>query len=155
MHRQAYATEFRETLPIEWPTTGWTRCEIRRVGEALPRIKQLEVAMKDLGYPRKDSYAVAVALREAIANAVIHGNRGDTSRTVMLNYHLTPEEVLLEVADEGLGFDPSAVPSPLLEEKGGRGKLRWGLLLMRIYMTWIRFNERGNRAVFCKWRSSK
>ena len=57
----------------------------------------------------------------------------------------------LEVKDEGKGFDPQRVPDPLapvnLERPGGRG-----VLLMRHYMTWVRYNRRGNRVMLCKRR---
>ena len=56
--------------------------------------------------------------------------------------------------DEGPGFDPHQVPDPLapenLEKSSGRG-----LLLMRTYMTWIRYNECGNQVTLCKQRSSE
>lgn len=153
MQRQPFTYAFQEALPIDWPTGGWTRCEIHKVGQIGSITKRLEADMKDLGYPRKDSYAVAVAVREAITNAIQHGHRGDPCRTVMFNYLLDTQEVLLEIADEGFGFDPAAVPNPLVDVQEGRGKRPWGVLLMRIYMSWIRFNKRGNRVVMCKRRS--
>jgi serine/threonine-protein kinase RsbW len=57
------------------------------------------------------------------------------------------------VADEGAGFDANQVPDPALPENrtkpGGRG-----VMLMREFMTWIRFNNRGNRVTMCMHRSN-
>jgi serine/threonine-protein kinase RsbW len=60
--------------------------------------------------------------------------------------------VLAEVEDEGPGFNPAVVPDPTLpenlEQTGGRG-----LLLMRHYMSWVHYSERGNHVTLGKCRS--
>jgi serine/threonine-protein kinase RsbW len=105
-------------------------------------------------YPEGDVFAVRLALREAISNAVRHGNRGDPAKAVRIRYHVTPRRVLAEVEDEGPGFDPGQVPDPRasenVERDGGRG-----LLLMRLYLTWVRHNGRGNCVTLCKCRSPR
>lgn len=82
----------------------------------------------------KDLFAVQLALEEAIANAVEHGNRRDASKKVDVFAEISFERVLLSVRDEGEGFDESATPNPTLEENleipTGRG-----LLLIRSFMT--------------------
>ena len=60
---------------------------------------------------------------------------------------------MIEVEDEGRGFDPSHVPDPTLPENLERPNGR-GLLLMRRSMTWVRYTGRGNRVTLCKRRSS-
>jgi serine/threonine-protein kinase RsbW len=71
---------------------------------------------------------------------------------VQVRCHLTPESVLVEVEDEGDGFNPESVPDPRdpenLERPSGRG-----LLLMRHYLTEVRYHGRGNRVTLCKRRS--
>jgi serine/threonine-protein kinase RsbW len=73
---------------------------------------------------------------------------------VLIRYCADQEAILIEVEDEGPGFDPSKVPDPTLPENvarcGGRG-----LLLMRHYMTWVRYSGRGNRVTLCKRRSTE
>jgi serine/threonine-protein kinase RsbW len=121
--------------------------------EVCALIRQLEAGMAELGYPRKDSFAVNLILRESLSNAIRHGHNGDQTRAVLINYHLSPEAVLVEVADEGNGFNPYAVPNPFEKDRRGRSPGR-GILLMRLYMSWIRFNRRGNRVLLCKRRSA-
>ena len=82
----------------------------------------------------KDLFAVQLALAEAIANAVEHGNQRDATKKVDVSAEVSAERVLLSVRDEGEGFDESATPNPTLDENleipSGRG-----LLLIRSFMT--------------------
>jgi serine/threonine-protein kinase RsbW len=107
--------------------------------------------MTALSYGRKDIFAVKLGLEEAISNAIKHGNRRDPTTCVRIRYRVTADRVVAEVADEGAGFDPAAVPDPRAveyrERPGGRG-----LFLMRAYMTWVAFNTRGNEVTLCRLR---
>ena len=128
------------------------RSQIHSPAELRPLLEKIEDRMRVLGYPGRDLYAVQMAWQEAVSNAFRHGNGGDRSKTIHLHYAVTAAEVLLEVADEGPGFDPDQVPNPLADENlyrlGGRG-----LFLMRAYMTWVSFNREGNRVTLYKQQS--
>jgi serine/threonine-protein kinase RsbW len=129
------------------------KIQARSPGELNLFFEMLEVWMRALGYPRRDIFAVRLALYEAVSNAFRHGNRGDRSKTIHIRYLVTAADVLLEVEDEGLGFDPDQAPDPTtepyLDRPGGRG-----LFLMRNYMTWVSFNPQGNRVTLCRQRSN-
>lgn len=87
-------------------------------------------------------FRLQVVLAEAIANAILRGNRGDVVKSVEVRAILVPAEVRLHVTDEGTGFDPGSVPEPLgaaLNEANGRG-----LFLIRHLADAVVFNERGN-----------
>jgi serine/threonine-protein kinase RsbW len=132
---------------------------VRRVvlhgpGELRPVIDKLEDWMRVLGYPRKDLFAVMLALREAVANAFRHGSRGDPAKSVRLSYLVTLERVLLEVEDQGRGFDPGSVPNPFTAGNGGRPDAKRGLYLMRVYMSWVSFTPPGNRVLLGRQRSA-
>jgi serine/threonine-protein kinase RsbW len=92
---------------------------------------------------------VRLALEEAVVNGLRHGNGGDSSKRVRVRYRVDAETLLVEVKDEGAGFDADAVPDATLPENldrpGGRG-----LLLMRHFMTWVRYHGCGNRVTLCK-----
>ena len=109
-------------------------------------------AMTRLGYPKKDVFGVQLALEEALVNAVKHGNQGDPGKQVRVRYRVTAEQVLVEVEDEGTGFDPTAVADPTSPEGLDRPSGR-GLLLMRHYLSSVVFNERGNAVTLCQRRS--
>ncbi len=84
-----------------------------------------------------------VCLTEALANAMLYGNCRDPRKCVRVEAHLSPEEVSVEVTDEGRGFNPNSVLDPTLPANrlraGGRG-----LFLIRKLMDHVEFNERGN-----------
>jgi serine/threonine-protein kinase RsbW len=109
--------------------------------------------MSALGYAERDVFGVRLAVEEALVNALKHGHRYDASKVARVRYQVTDERVVLEIEDEGPGFDPAGVADPLtaegLERCCGRG-----LLLMRHYMTSVRYNQRGNGVTLCKCRSS-
>lgn len=72
---------------------------------------------------------IALAVGEAFANAVEHGNRCDPRRRVTIAIDLDGDLLTVEVGDDGPGFDPASVPDPRSPERllGRRGR---GLLLM-------------------------
>lgn len=84
-----------------------------------------------------------VGVTEALANAMLYGNRSDAGKAVRVVVSLTATRVVVAVTDEGRGFDPEAVPDPTLPQNlqrpGGRG-----LFLIRELMDEVEFNEEGN-----------
>jgi serine/threonine-protein kinase RsbW len=134
-------------------TTPWHRASLSCPGEVVPTVEAVVAAMAAAGYAEKDLFAMRLALEEALVNGIKHGNQGDPARRVFVRYRVGPEQALVEVEDQGPGFDPAGVPDPLapggLERPGGRG-----LLLMRAYLTWVRYNDRVNAVTLCKSRSA-
>jgi serine/threonine-protein kinase RsbW len=93
-----------------------------------------------------EELAVELALREALNNAVVHGNRLDPGKLVQVYCRCElGKELSLIVRDQGIGFDPSGIADPLalenLQAEHGRG-----ILLMRSQMDAISF-ERGGTEV--------
>lgn len=88
-------------------------------------------------------FAIRLALEEALANAIKHGNRLDPQKNVEVRFSVDSEKVQIIITDQGSGFDPSAVPDPTtdehLEDPSGRG-----ITLMRAYMDEVVYNSRGN-----------
>jgi serine/threonine-protein kinase RsbW len=92
---------------------------------------------------------IEMALREALANAIVHGNQEDPHKRVYVACHCTTDgEVSITVQDEGQGFDSNAVPDPTTPEnrlvKHGRG-----IYLMKTLMDEIRF-EQGGAVVYMR-----
>lgn len=126
--------------------------QLRSPADLPPLVENLEARMRVLGYPGRDLFAVTLALYEAANNALRHGNRGDPGKCVHLRYLVTAAEVLIEVEDQGPGFDPDRVADPLAEANRNRPGGR-GLFLMRAYMTWVSFNRQGNQVTLARQRS--
>jgi len=94
--------------------------------------------------------AVRLALYEALANAIIHGNREHPEKKVKVSVACADQEnLLIAVTDEGEGFDPATIPDPTLAENiyssGGRG-----LFLMNCLMDQAEFRMGGRQVVLRK-----
>lgn len=77
----------------------------------------------DLTYEKKLSLHTIVV--EAIENAFIHGNKSIREKFVRFAVNVNIERILVEIEDEGEGFDISSIPSPLISanlfKESGRG----------------------------------
>jgi serine/threonine-protein kinase RsbW len=120
--------------------------DIRRVLEAVAS------AMARAGYVEKEQFAVRLALDEALINAHKHGHQGDWSPAIAVRFSVRSEGVMIAVEDQGPGFNPEEVPDPRAPENLERPSGR-GLLLMRLYMTRVWHNARGNCVHLCKDRA--
>ncbi len=85
---------------------------------------------------------VEIALREALANAIIHGNREDPRKHVHVTCRCEPDEVSITVKDEGQGFEINKVADPTAPENIGFVHGR-GIYLMKAFMDEVRFEEGG------------
>jgi serine/threonine-protein kinase RsbW len=132
---------------------GWRQESVRSTAEIGRVLDGLVEALEVRAYPRKDIFGIRLAVEETLVNAVKHGHRGDPTKRVSVRYGVGAERVLVEIEDQGPGFDPDCVPDPLAPENLGRPCGR-GLLLMRSYTTWVRFSRRGSRVTLCKLRSA-
>ena len=97
------------------------------------------------GFAADALFGIDMAVREAVTNAVLHGNRQDESKTVEIGFIQQGSTLIITVRDQGTGFDPSSVPDPTdaqnLLKASGRG-----ILFMRSFMdevTWERHPQGG------------
>src|SRR5262249_21352578 len=122
---------------------------LHRAEEVAPLLDGVVAPLADLGYAADECLSVRLALEEAVVNGLRPGKARDPTKQVVVRYVVSPKAILVEVEDEGPGFNPAAVPDPTAPENRGKPTGR-GLLLMRHYMTWMRFSARGNRVTMCK-----
>jgi serine/threonine-protein kinase RsbW len=86
---------------------------------------------------------VELALREAVSNAMLHGNRSDAPKLVHVRCCCEGAKgVVIVVRDQGLGFDPNDVPNPLAVENLGAEHGR-GIYLMKLAMDEVSFRRGG------------
>jgi anti-sigma regulatory factor (Ser/Thr protein kinase) len=73
----------------------------------------IRLFMERFGMARDTEGEIEIAISEALANAVIHGNHENTDKKVDVICRCRMDgEVLIIVRDEGDGFESSAVPDP-------------------------------------------
>ena len=105
------------------------------------------------GYSQGDVFAVKLALEEVLVNAIKHGNKYDSNKSVNVAHEIDEHQAVFTITDEGGGFRPADVPDPTadenLEKPCGRG-----LMLMRAFMDEVSYNDRGNQVRLMKRKSS-
>jgi len=94
-------------------------------------------------FGRRVRFNLRVALAEALANAIVAGNREDRSKSVLVEADLSGDQVRVEITDEGIGFDPGGITAPLLPEELDRPSGR-GIFLIQQLVDDVSFNDRGN-----------
>ena len=92
-----------------------------------------------------------IALREALANAVIHGNEEDAGKSVFVRCYGADEKTLILVRDQGPGFEPKEIPDPRNKERLQLDHGR-GLFLMRALMDRVEYRKDGREVLlFKRW----
>src|SRR6202048_3438304 len=127
--------------PLEVHT--WLRSEIVLISPLVDWLMSLITASRCV---RGEEQYVELALREALSNAMLHGNRLEARKLVHVRCRCDCGSGLsVFVSDQGQGFDPNNVPDPLafenLRSEHGRG-----IHLMKRAMDEVSF-ERGGTAV--------
>ena len=95
----------------------------------LDSVNKVEQAAEELaakaGFSEDDRHHIAMAVREAAVNAVLHGNAYDPNKKMTVSFENTGRSLVITVSDQGRGLDPSALPDPLSPEnllkQSGRG----------------------------------
>lgn len=94
--------------------------------------KAFEIASR-LGFEEDAQHHIAMAVREAAVNAVLHGNAYDPNKKFFIAYKMTPEALVITVTDQGKGLDPDSIPDPLSPENLMKTSGR-GIFLIRSFM---------------------
>ena len=154
MHSQFNLTSLSSQPHIAGPNAAVSitmRSEINAISGA---VDWLMTMIQECNCVTGHERAVEIALREALANAVLHGNHQDAEKKVQIHCRIQfGGEVSIIVKDEGKGFDPNKVGDPTaianLESEYGRG-----IYLMRALMDEVHF-EQGGAEVHMRKGSSR
>jgi serine/threonine-protein kinase RsbW len=115
----------------------------------------IDVATK-AGLPEDDLHKLGMAVREAMVNAVVHGNRYSLKKKVHLGIENDSDRLTVTITDEGDGFDFAHLPDPLAEENLLRQSGR-GMLLIRAFVDEVHLDVApplGTRIRMIKFRST-
>jgi serine/threonine-protein kinase RsbW len=99
----------------------------------------VEEALKRLDLDPDDSHWIGIAVREAVANAVKHGNRQDPDKKVEIDFGVEGDSLVIQVLDQGSGFDPAAVADPRAPENVLKPSGR-GIFYMQNFMDQIEYS---------------
>lgn len=103
---------------------------IEAIGEASAAVVD---AARRLGFAEDALFGIELAVREAVTNAVLHGNRQDESLPFEVGVAGTDAGMTVTVRDRGEGFDASHLPDPTADENILKTSGR-GILFMRTFM---------------------
>ena len=120
---------------VELPT------DVTQVGHVVDAVVACCTALTTVS--TRTQFRLCTVVAEAVANAMVYGNRNDPARQVVVDIELLSNHIIIAVSDEGDGFDPHAVPDPThdgaVEATRGRG-----LFMIRSLADQVDFNDRGN-----------
>ncbi|MEM1203606.1 MAG: ATP-binding protein [Acidobacteriota bacterium] len=115
------------------------------IGSRYDHIDLIQVVVDDalarLGLAEDARHWVGIAIREAVANAIKHGNRQDPSKNVEVELSVSGDEAVIRVHDHGEGFDPTRVADPLAPENLLKPNGR-GIFYMKNFMDEIDYSLR-------------
>ena len=108
------------------------------------------------GFDEDTAPNIAMAVREASVNAVLHGNAYDAAKQVTASFEASSDALTVRIADQGPGLDPDTIPDPLAPENILRGSGR-GIFLIRAFMDEVHFRQLhpGTELTLIKYRAPK
>jgi serine/threonine-protein kinase RsbW len=114
------------------------------LSSTMESVSEVEAAADKLaaeaGLDEDERFRLAMAVREAAVNAVLHGNDYDPSKRITASFENNGKSLIITVADEGIGLDPATLPDPLAPENLLRGTGR-GIFLIRSFMDEVHFRQ--------------
>ncbi len=131
------------TLELTIPSKPELTAEVdRRIDDLTARI----------GFDQGSRGDIMIAVNEAVKNAILHGNKCDESKQVIITCSCSASEFRIHICDCGRGFDPESLPDPrnpdnLLKENGR------GILMIKALMDEVEFEvtENGTSVTLIKY----
>ena len=105
--------------------------------------RYLERELRKAGFAKDVIADIAISVSEFVNNAILHGNRKDESKMVILELFRTPAEVVIYVEDEGECFDQNQIANPL-EEENLLKEVGRGIFIAKMLVDAVEF-ERGKK----------
>lgn len=124
MERPCLSIVTLETTELRFPS------RVEAVNEAAAAVSEF---LSRAGVSEDVAFGMDMAVREAVTNAVVHGNKLDNTKFVELSLRTLPGAVEISVHDYGTGFNPNDVPDPTQEENILKPSGR-GIFFMRNFM---------------------
>lgn len=115
------------------------------IGSRFENIELVQAVLSDAlsAYDLDDEsrHWIDLAVREAVANAIKHGNRLEPEKRVEIELELEDGQLVVRVRDQGEGFDPEELGDPLAPENRMRPNGR-GIFYMKSFMDDIQYRFR-------------
>lgn len=116
--------------------------------------KAAEKIADKMNFTEEEKDSLAIAVTEAVNNAILHGNKQDKNKKVTITFQLEEKRLVVRIKDEGSGFNPEHVSDPLAPEnllkESGRGIFILSSLMDEIK---YEFDENGTEIILVKNKS--
>jgi len=113
------------------------------VGTISPVVSWVMHLVSEMEYGAGKEFQIEMALREALANAVLHGCNSDPNKRIECSVTCDEDRgILIIVRDPGKGFDPAKLPCPTNEQNlySDHGR---GIYLINTLMDEVRYERNG------------
>lgn len=110
---------------------------------------EAETFAKETGFGDEILFAVDMAVRESVANAVKHGNKLDETKSVEITFFNSVEGFEITVRDFGPGFVVEEIPDPTNPENLLKASGR-GILFMRSFMDEVEWSNHSGGGMVVK-----
>lgn len=120
--------------------------KIESIDEAV--VKTVEFA-KEAGFGDDAIFGIDMAVREAVANAVKHGNKLDESKSVDIDLKSSAENFQIDIRDYGEGFSVEEVPDPTNPENLLKADGR-GILFMQNFIDTVEWHNHPDGGMLVK-----
>ena len=109
--------------------------------ESVNRAEEMaDKAAAQAGFDEDTRSGISMAVREAMINAVMHGNGYSPDKRVNLTFEKSGSDLVITIKDEGAGMNPDDIPDPLAPENLMKQSGR-GIFLMRAFMDDVKFRN--------------
>ncbi len=123
------------------PTTSRLSLKLESSLGSVEQVEQAaEKAAHRAGFDDDTASHIAMAVREAAINAVLHGHAYDLTKHFTASFETTSEDLIIRITDQGPGVDLNSLPDPLAPENILRGSGR-GIFLIRAFMDEVDFRQ--------------
>jgi len=130
--------------PVPIHSTDLYTLQLPSVRESITVLENLIEEIADKYHVTDDIFAnMMTCLNEAVTNAIVHGNKLNPAKLVIVNVEVDPKRATWTITDEGDGFDYNHLPDPTAEENleslTGRG-----VFIIKHLADQCVFNAKGN-----------
>lgn len=113
--------------------------------ENIPQVEAIvQRIAQNFDLSQKQYGDILISVTEAVNNALIHGNQNDDSKCVKMQVHKEDSTLMIQIVDEGDGFDHSNLPDPTAPENIANPNGR-GVFLIHQLCDQVEYKDQGRK----------
>jgi len=93
----------------------------------------------ELNFNDEIKNSLTLSVSEATSNAIVHGNKLDPKKSIIIKVIVEDDKIIVIIKDEGPGFDPTSIPNPTMPENLLKDSGR-GIHIMKNFLHDLQYN---------------